>query len=96
MTVMCGTGGTNDHGPAFVWFTAAAFKMRGAGSAQKGLSSHYISDFNRIKRVHIKRSSLEFKNTRNSKSKRKKVSRSARPYVHPYFSAEQSCFCLRM
>ncbi len=58
-------------GTPFVWFTAAAFEIRGAGSAQKGLGSHYISDFYRIKRVYVKRPSLEFKKTRNPKSKRK-------------------------
>ncbi len=37
---MYGVGGTNDHGLPFVWFTAAAFWIRGAGGARKGLGGH--------------------------------------------------------
>ncbi len=37
---MCCVRGTNDHVPPFVWFTAAAFWIRSAGGARKGLGGH--------------------------------------------------------
>ncbi len=86
---MCGTEGTNDHGPPFVWFTAAALEIRGEGSAQKVLGSHYISDFGRFKRVHVKRHLWNLKGLENQSQKEK---RGRNPPVLTFRPNEQSCF----
>ncbi len=65
---MCGTGHQRPWPPLCMVY---------GGGTQKGLGNQYTSNFDQIKRVHINRPFLEFKNIRKPKSKRKKGSRSA-------------------